>query len=187
MRLFFAVELPHEVQNALGKLRPHAEPWARDYRWVEPASMHITLAFLGEQPEPALASLQQIGAAAASTSQPGTLSIGSPGSFGPRRAPRVLWVGLEGDVAKLQQLQANLANGLKQHAFPVEERAFSPHITLARRRDRADSGLPPVWPPAAQPKAVKPPLEQLTLFESQLSRAGAHYTAVMRFALTSQH
>jgi 2'-5' RNA ligase len=186
VRLFFAVELPREVQTALGTLHS-TEPWAHDYRWVEPASMHITLAFLGEQPQQALARLEQIGAAAASTSHPGTLCVGSPGSFGPRRAPRVLWVGLEGDIARLQQLQANLANGLKQHGFPVEERAFSPHITLARRRDRADSALPPAWPPPDQPKAIKAPLEHLTLFQSELSRAGAHYTRLMQFALTSDH
>jgi RNA 2',3'-cyclic 3'-phosphodiesterase len=187
MRLFFAVELPHEVQNAVGKLRPDAEPWARDYRWVEPASMHVTLAFLGEQPEDTLDTLTRIGAAAANASQPGTLSISQPGSFGPKRAPRVLWVGLGGDLARLHHLHQALSQQLKHHGFPVEDRAFSPHITLARRRERADSGLPPVWPPAAQPKAITAPLKQLTLFQSQLSRAGAHYIPVMQFALTSQH
>ena len=119
MRLFFAVELPHDVQNALGKLRPEAL-WARDYRWVEPASMHITMAFLGEQPEDALASLAEIGQAAASASQAGRLGIGQPGSFGSRRAPRVLWVGLEGDVPKLHHLQQKLSDHLKAHRFPVD-------------------------------------------------------------------
>jgi 2'-5' RNA ligase len=186
MRLFFAIELPGEVQNALGKLRPDAA-WARDYRWVEPASMHVTLAFLGEQPDQALASLAEIGEAAASSSQPGKLSIGQPGSFGPRRAPRVLWVGLEGDLARLHHLQQTLSEALKNKGFPVEARAFSPHITLARRRERADSGLPPVWPPAQQPHVRAAPLDRLTLFESQLSRAGAHYTPVAQFVLGTHH
>jgi 2'-5' RNA ligase len=184
VRLFFAVELPGEVKAALGRLRPDAA-WARDYRWVEPASMHVTLAFLGEQPETSLDALNQIGKQAASTSQPGQLLVGAPGSFGSRRAPRVLWIGLEGDLARLHQLHANLSYSLKQHGFPVEERAFSPHITLARRRDHASSGLPPVWPPAHPPHAQAAPLTRLTLFESQLGRAGAHYTALAQFSLAA--
>lgn len=184
MRLFFAIELPAEVQSALGKLRS-AEPWTRDYRWVEPASMHITLAFLGEQPDEALASLGQIGEAAASANGAGKLSIGQPGSFGPRRAPRVLWVGLDGDLGKLRRLHQALSEGLQRHGFPVEERAFSPHITLARRRERADSGLPPIWPPAQQPHVRPAPLDKLTLFQSELSRAGARYTPVAQFPIMS--
>ena len=186
MRLFFAVELPQEVQNALGKLRPDAA-WARDYRWVEPSSMHITLAFLGEQPDDVLASLAKVGEAAASASQPGKLSIGQPGSFGPNRAPRVLWVGLEGDLSKLHHLHQALSERLKNNGFPVEARAFSPHITLARRRERADLGLPPAWPPPQPPHVRPAPLDKLTLFQSQLSRAGARYTPVAQFVLGAHH
>ena len=186
MRLFFAVELPHDVQGALGELRS-PEPWARDYRWVDPASMHITLAFLGEQPEDALQSLTQIGSEAARSSKPGKLTIGEPGSFGARRGPRVLWVGLEGDLARLHHLHQALSHGLKHQGFPVEDRAFSPHITLARRRERADSGLPPVWPPRRAPHTPAAPLDTLTLFQSELSRAGARYTPVAQFTLASEH
>src|ERR687885_351049 len=110
MRLFFAVELSRDVQSALGKLRPpDGVAWARDYRWVEPESMHITLAFLGEQPQEKLEILTQIGAAAARASHPGRLVVGGAGSFGPRKAPRVLWVGLAGDLPKLHHLQAALS------------------------------------------------------------------------------
>jgi RNA 2',3'-cyclic 3'-phosphodiesterase len=186
VRLFFAVELPDEVQTALGKLRS-AEPWARDYRWVEPASMHVTLAFLGEQPEDALETLSQLGAAAATSSPPGKLGIGQPGTFGSRRAPRVLWIGLEGDLARLQHLHQALSQQLKARGFPVEERTFSPHITLARRRERAASGLQPLWPPAEQPHAHPAPLDRLTLFQSHLSPAGARYTPVGQWPLEAAH
>ena len=182
VRLFFAVELPAEVQNALGKLRAE-EAWAGDYRWVDPTSMHITLAFLGEQPADVVEPLTRIGQAAASATQRGRLSIGEPGSFGPRRAPRVLWVGLAGDLDNLNQLHTALTSALRQHGFPVEDRAFSPHVTLARRRQHANSGLPPLWPPKQQPPGQTAAVDRLTLFESQLSRAGAHYTAVAHWPI----
>src|SRR5437899_4698976 len=83
MRLFFAVELPQEVQAALGKLHPNDA--SRDYRWADPALMHVTLAFLGQQPEERLDLLHNVGETAAATSRPGILKVGQPGSFGPDR------------------------------------------------------------------------------------------------------
>jgi len=59
---------------------------------VDPTSMHVTLAFLGEQPESALPRLEHIGASAAATVPAAHLRLGEAGSFGPRGAPRVLWV-----------------------------------------------------------------------------------------------
>ncbi len=181
MRLFFAVALPQAVRDALGRLR--ADDPA--YRWVEPASMHVTLAFLGEQPSDALAGLESIGAEAAAASPASTLRLGQPGSFGPRSAPRVLWIGLAGDVAALETLHRHLSDGLRQGQFPVEDRPLAPHITLARRRERFSSRTPPPWPPRSSVQPVEIPLDELTLFQSQLRPSGAIYTALAAFALGS--
>src|SRR5260370_31272341 len=124
MRLFFAVELPHEVQSILGQLRPNDNT---DYRWADPALLHVTLAFLGEQPEERLEALQGIGAAAARASSPGHVTLGYAGSFGSRKAPRVLWVGLDGDLAALDALQSPLDTRLRAASFTLEDRPFSPH------------------------------------------------------------
>src|SRR3989442_11343016 len=109
MRLFFAIDLPPDVQDKLGGLRA---PGSAEYRWVEPALLHVTLAFLGQQPEERLEALQQVGGDAARESQPGVLRLGQAGTFGPRKEPRVLWVGLSGDVPALLALQTRLATGL---------------------------------------------------------------------------
>src|SRR5438552_12190289 len=97
-RLFFAVELPAEVQSALGRLKPGDE--SRDYRWSDPSLLHVTLAFLGQQPAERLDVLRDVGGAAASASQAGVLKLGKAGSFGPRGAPRVLWVSLDADLER---------------------------------------------------------------------------------------
>ena len=146
--------------------------------------MHITLAFLGQQPEERMDVLRSVGAIAASRSRQGTLNLGQPGSFGGRKAPRVLWIGLEGDVPALQTLQSNLNTGLKQAGFDVEERAFSPHITLARRRETARGGAPPGWPPMhSLANTAEFPMHGLTLFESRLSPRGPTYLPLAEFAL----
>jgi RNA 2',3'-cyclic 3'-phosphodiesterase len=179
VRLFFAIELPSEVRAALGRLHPAND---RDYRWVDPAQLHVTLAFLGEQPETALPLLEQIGSAAASASRSAKLRLDQPGSFGPRRSPRVLWLGLEGDLHHLTALHAALAARLHEAAFSVEDREFRPHITLARRRESAPSGAPPPWPPQNPPHAAFQ-VDHLTLFQSRLSPRGATYHPLGLFPL----
>ena len=180
MRLFFAVELPQEVQAALGKLHPNDA--SRDYRWTDPSLMHVTLVFLGQQPEERLDLLHSVGKTAAALSRPGSLKLGQAGSFGPRKASRVLWIGLDGDLPALQALHSNLNGGLKQAGVDVEDRAYSPHVTLARRRESARSGPPPNWPPSQS--LSKPfPMHGLTLFESRLSPRGPTYIHLAEFPL----
>lgn len=175
--MFFAVQLPSEVRAALGRL----QSTNADYRWVDPSTMHVTLAFLGDQPEDRLSELERIGAEAAH-SRPGTLRLGQVGQFGSKRTPRVLWVDIAGDVEHLLALQSRLADGLRAAGFPVEEREFRAHITLARRRETARGGAPPGWPPAVEHAAFA--LNQLTLMQSRLSPRGATYTPVFEFQLT---
>jgi 2'-5' RNA ligase len=177
VRLFFAIELPAEVRAALGRLRPPDEGGA--YRWVDPALMHVTLAFLGQQPENVLSTLDSIAQRAAGEGRSATLRLGDAGSFGPRAAPRVLWIGLDGNLDALRALQTRLDELLRQAGFSLEDRAFRPHITLARRRERVPAGAALRWPPVR----VEHPtfdLDALTLFESRLSPRGPTYTALLR-------
>jgi 2'-5' RNA ligase len=182
MRLFFAIELPPHVQATLAKLRPSDEN--RDYRWVDPTLLHLTLAFLGEQPEARLEALRDAGGLATSGASPGSLTLGRAGSFGSRREPRVLWVDLADDLDALLALHARLATALKQADFPVQERPFRPHITLARRREAATGGAPQGWPPSLQKRDNTFPLDRLTLFQSRLSNHGPTYIPLDTFPLT---
>lgn len=183
MRLFFAVELPEELQAALGKLNPNDA--SRDFRWADPSLMHVTLAFLGQQPDERLDLLRSVGTQAAAISRPGSLRLGQAGSFGPRKAPRVLWIGLDGDLDALQALHANLNAGLKLAGFDVEDRAYSPHITLARRRESAQGGPPPNWPPMHSLNNHFT-MDGLTLFESRLSPRGPTYSPLAEFPLAGR-
>jgi 2'-5' RNA ligase len=180
MRLFFAIELPDPIKSALGALQA---PHASDYRWVDPSLMHVTLAFLGEQPPERLPELEAIGTVAAGSARAFRLSIGVTGTFGSRRTPRVLWVGLAGDLAALNRLHATLADGLRSAGFGVEDRPFAAHISLARRRESA-GGEPLVgWPPPCPPPSSPFEVETLTLMQSQLGRGGARYTPLTRHPL----
>ena len=153
----------------------------RDYRWSDPSLLHVTLAFLGEQPEERLGSLEQIGAASAGVSRGGVLRLGNAGQFGGKRAPRVLYVDLAGDTEALLALQRRVNAGLRQDGFPTEDRPFRAHITLARRRESAQGGPPSGWPPEVEHAAFT--LKQLTLMQSRLSSRGPTYTPLFHFPL----
>jgi 2'-5' RNA ligase len=180
LRLFFAIPLQPDVQGLLGQLRPGE---GRDYRWVDPAMLHVTLAFLGEQPAERFDILKTVGESAAGASEPGMLRLGQPGSFGSRKAPSVLWIGLDGDLAALTEVQSRLSAQLRGAGFKLEDRPFRAHITLARRRASAPAGAVPGWPPARRPEPVEFPMRQLTLFESRLSPRGATYITLLEFPI----
>lgn len=184
MRLFFGIELPPDARAALGRTRPngtHADD--HGYRWVDPALLHVTLAFLGEQPPAALESLRTVGreTAAQWRGGPVELALAGFGAFGPRRAPRALWAGLAGDLAGLAGLQAALAQRLRSLGVRLDDRPFAPHVTLARRRDGPPATTLP-WPPAAGPPLAFP-AEDFCLFDSQLAPTGPRYTVLDRFPL----
>ena len=95
---------------------------------------------------------------------------------------RVLWVDIAGEVDRLLALQSRLADGLRAARFPVEEREFRAHITLARRRETARGGAPSGWPPGVEHASFE--LNHLTLMQSRLGPRGATYTRVFEFQLT---
>ena len=179
MRLFFAVELPARLTSALAAV--HERDVSSDYRWVDADGMHVTLAFLGEQSPERLETLRQIADDAAADVRPTTLRLGEPHVFGRVREPRVLLIQLQGDIAALHLLHQRLHAGLQGAGFPVEDRQYTPHVTLARRRQRARGGPPPGWPPRV-PSATFP-LDHVVLFESHVSPRGARYSAVFRIPL----
>jgi 2'-5' RNA ligase len=181
VRLFFAVELPREIQAVLGRLRPNDE--SRDYRWVDASLLHVTLAFLGEQPPERLEVLQRVGAVAANVGRGGALRLGQAGQFGSKRAPRVLWVDLAGDLEALLSLQSRLDAALRAAGFGLEERPFTPHITLARRREAAQGGAPEGWPPEPPRSRISFQLTRLVLFQSRLSPRGPTYVPVFEFPI----
>ena len=135
MRLFVAIELPAQSRKQLIGLRTEI-PSAI---WVKPSAMHLTLRFLGDQIDPIrLVPLQT--ALASIRAAPFALTLQEVGRFpeGTKKPARVLWVGLATQPA-LMVLQSAVEQALTPVGFAAEERAFSPHITLARLKSTGRS------------------------------------------------
>ena len=139
LRLFIAAELPPTAQQAaaaaLARLRAE-DPGG--WRWVRPDALHPTLRFLGETPTERVPAATAALRRAAASSPPLELALDGAGVFGGRR-PRVLWLGLAGDLDDLQALAAKLNLELEREGWATEPRPLRPYITLARARRGASA------------------------------------------------
>lgn len=133
MRAFVALNLPEATRRALWTA---TEPLrARDWpvTWVKAEALHVTLKFLGETDEQRAPELEQALHRAARGTKALALVIEGFGAFPDAARPRVLWVGVGAEPA-LELLQHGLEREYEALGFPVEARAFRPHLTLGRAR-----------------------------------------------------
>lgn len=180
-RTFIALEQDESLQRHLSEtIRQMAHALPR-LKWVAPASIHLTLAFLGELDDEQLAKAVQASDLAAQQISPFRYRLAQLGAFGPTRQPRVVWAGVDEPTGKLTRLHRLLSRELEQRGFGVEMRPFSPHLTLARVKEPLSSTeLQTLQLLLADQQLNTPSLwyhaQHLCVMKSELSRSGAIYT-----------
>lgn len=123
LRLFYALWPDPALREQLAALLTGVHG-----RLVPPANLHITLAFLGQQPTARLPELLDI--AARARLSPMTLLLDHFGYF---RRHGVLWVGPREAPPALLEGRAALVGMLNAAAVPFDASGrFKPHVTLAR-------------------------------------------------------
>jgi RNA 2',3'-cyclic 3'-phosphodiesterase len=134
MRCFIAIEIPSEVKSAFVELQNDLRSAGADVAWTNPDNVHLTLKFLGEIDKKLVSEVEQICLETISSISPFKLSIDRIGLFPNERHPRVLWIGLGGEVETLEKLQEQLDERLAGIGFEIEEKDFQPHLTVGRIR-----------------------------------------------------
>ena len=187
MRLFTAIEIGEHVQAALGdliaELRQRASRLAPRAKltWAVPDRAHLTLRFIGEvdddQASRIVAALRQPLAI-----DPFTVTWGSLGSFPSRGSPRVLWIGVAGGDEWLTKAESEVSRRLAALGIPEEDRAYKPHLTLARVRDAAGMRVVPLYN-GLVPRLGETRVDAITLFQSKLSPKGPTYMILQRTML----
>jgi 2'-5' RNA ligase len=181
VRSFIAIELPEEAKSGLGKLRKELERNEQTFvKWVNPEGIHLTLKFLGNIPFKQVAEITEAMEGAAQGISPFYLEISGLGAFPNLKQPRVLWVGISGELDKLLGLQRNIDSALSPLGFTKEERPFVPHLTLARIRERASPGERRAFGELVVSTSFEDKYhiaaDAINLMRSQLTPAGAIYT-----------
>ncbi|GIW08767.1 MAG: hypothetical protein KatS3mg060_3572 [Dehalococcoidia bacterium] len=110
-------------------------------KWVDPATMHLTLEFLGDVPRWVLEDVPPALGEALAGAPKVTLSTTGVGAFPNWRKPNVIWVGLDGDIKGLRTLRNRVAAALRDFGFAADPRPYQPHVTIGRLRPKADRAL----------------------------------------------
>lgn len=131
MRLFIAALISEEVRAALAEARAQLERAVPDraLRWVAPENYHITLLFLGEQPEERVPAIVEAMGQACVGAAPFRIQVRGLGVFPNWNRPSVLWAGATQGTPQLTQLATTLERRLQS---APSNKQFHPHITLAR-------------------------------------------------------
>ncbi|WP_437573667.1 RNA 2',3'-cyclic phosphodiesterase [Sorangium sp. So ce887] len=185
MRVFVAVDPGAELLAKVGELLREISPRAPSAKWVEPAGLHITLAFMGEIGEERLPLVIAAAGSVAAFHRPLRLSIEKGGAFGTRRRPRVLWLGVGGAVGALTAIHRDLEQTLSMSTgYVPEDRPFAPHLTLARSRDpRGDPALDSCAQAVGNVDFGETRIEEIIVYQSEMTPKGARYTALARVPL----
>jgi 2'-5' RNA ligase len=187
VRLFVACEVPDETRQAITEvievLRARS---GTAVRWIRPEGIHVTLKFLGEVPVKQLPAIKLAVQEAVLVSSPFELEFSNIGTFGGREGLRIMWVGIAGDVLRLEKLVRDVNAALGVVGFEAERRPFRPHLTLGRVRDEIPTRQRAEIEVAVGKMEVPPATwrtNQVSLMRSRLTTTGAQYEVIATFPL----
>jgi 2'-5' RNA ligase len=174
-RLFVAIRPPEDVRDLL----IDAMDDTADFRWQDEEQLHLTLRFVGEVDRPIAEDLAD--ALGRVRAEPFQLRIKGVGRF-EQRSAGALWAGVE-PKEPLAALAAKIERVCQQVGLEPERRAFHPHITLARWKGRRSREVADFLERRQDLASELWEVDAFVLFESRLSRHGAHYEEVARYRL----
>ena len=181
MRLFTALDLPDQIVSRLDQLIARLKSTAQ-ISWSPASNLHITTKFIGEWPETRLEELETALRHIRSR-QPIDVRIHEVGFFPNSRSPRVFWCGIE--ALGLEGLATDTDAATSSLGISSENRPYSPHLTLARIKERLDlSPLQRAIAREGQLEFGRFEARGFFLYRSQLRPTGSVYTKLSEFPLT---
>lgn len=174
-RLFVAIRPPEAIRDLL----IDAMDDSADFRWQEDEQLHLTLRFIGDVERPTANDLAD--ALARLHAAPFELHIAGVGRFEQRNSG-ALWAGVE-PKPPITALAAKVERVCQSVGLEPERRAYHPHITLARWKGRRTLEVKDYLERTGGLSSESFPVDSFMLFESRLSRHGAHYEEIATFPL----
>jgi 2'-5' RNA ligase len=194
MRLFIALDIDDVIRERIARFVDGVREFAADARWMRPESLHVTLKFIGERPDDALAEIKR----SLSTIEASAIEVGfrGYGFFPSAKWPRVFWIGITAGTG-VSHLAGAVEEKLSSLGIEKEAHAYSPHLTLARgpggsgaarqrsqdRPNRAFARLQEKLTARPEPEFGTMTARGFYLYQSQLSPKGSKYTKLAAFGL----
>ena len=184
-RLFIALDIPEEAVKKVMEFQKVLKKAGIQGKWIYEKNIHLTLKFIGETDPENIDIIQNILEETASAFRPFNLAVSNAGVFPDIERPSVAWTGIDGETGLVMKL-ARITDRLlfEKSGIKRETKAFKPHITVARFRNRIS---PVRLEKTIEEISQKPPFpfiaDTVTLYKSFLSREGAKYTALKKIIL----
>lgn len=181
IRAFLALPLAPSFETEVSPLLEKLKGEYPQIRWVRASQIHVTLHFFGSVTTEAVETISKTVFPVTRETQPLSVSLSELGGFPHLTRPRVIWLGLAGEIEKLKVLRTSLERDLKKEGFEGEERPFKPHLTLGRIKE--GKGLRDFRPLPFHPTETRM-IREIVLFQSHLTPGGAVYEAIATYPLS---
>ncbi len=173
-----AAELSRELQQRAAGVAPTAK-----ITWIPAGRLHLTVRFIGEVDDVRAAAIRE--ALEAPLGIPSFhLTLAGAGAFPKGGAPRVLWAGVATGRDELLLAEREITSRLASIGIPADQRAYSPHLTLARVREPAGLRSPRLLEGLTDTTLGTVRIDAITLFHSKLSPKGPTYMPLLRIPLS---
>ncbi len=183
IRAFLAIDLPAVVLENIQAIQNSFKKNIQGViRWVRPEGIHLTLKFFGDISAQDIENISEVIAKRMTDVPPFSLEIIGLGAFPDVTRPRVIWMGITGQLGPLLSLQKDLEGEFSLLGFPKEDRPFRAHLTVGRVKvTKGIIGLAPAVEAGCNLTAGNFTGGEVTLFQSSLSPLGAIYTKLATF------
>jgi len=186
IRSFLAIRLPEPIHKELKSIQERLKETDTKVKWVTPHNIHLTLKFLGNIESRDVERIDGMVSKIVAKESHLILRAEGVGAFPHIRSPRVIWVGISGEVDRLRDIHRRMEGELETIGFRPEERTFSPHLTIGRVKTKVHKTL------LDRLVALKDYLSQpfkvgeIILFKSDLYPHGPIYTPLKTMPLGGQ-
>ena len=184
-RMFCAFELPQTLRDSINDHAQRVREAVPDAAasWSRPENVHLTMKFFGNVDQAKAPVISAAAARVVKEFSPIQIEVGKTGVFPRPSRPQVLWIGTEDSSGALLKLQQRLEDEFALEGFTKEDRAFRPHLTIARIRRPQNADRLAQIHLSLQFSNVALRLDELILFRSELSSKGSKYTPISRHRL----
>ncbi|MDP6397072.1 MAG: RNA 2',3'-cyclic phosphodiesterase [Candidatus Marinimicrobia bacterium] len=176
IRTFIAIDTPETVTQVALSLQSSVKVNPKAVKWVRKENIHITLRYIGPTAPGEVDKINRLLNEIVGQNSDLSLNVSSTGCFPKKERPRILWLGVDGDVAKLKLLVEMINSEMDQLGYPKEEHNYSPHITIGRIR-YPQKVTPDVTDfLSTQYEPISWNIPKIILYQSELLPSGAIYS-----------
>jgi 2'-5' RNA ligase len=188
IRSFLAFELPPYIKKNVAQVSGEIQKSGLNVRWIKVDNIHLTVVFMGNMDSEVLKAIGDDMMKVCARYGAFHISLNGMGFFPNRRRPRVIWLGLDGDLERMSHFRDDLQKQVIPFGVKEEKRPFKPHLTLGRFRKsrQTEIQLDEFLMKYGDLKSPVCPLDELILFKSDLKPGGALYTKLASWPLSGK-